>query len=169
VRKQADSNYMSEEIEIAENDSSEEVDEQCVDPVNKENSSEEVDEQCFDPVDKVQEVQINNGIEHVETSCPSELPNDFLEFEIWLTSADRGKKCSKSAKQHAYQVSVILKAIDKTERKVSSLWSKTSLKTFLRVYVIDKQLSPKTIKTIITKVIFVQSATLVCLHTCRGT
>jgi site-specific recombinase XerD len=76
----------------------------------------------------------------------TELPRDFLQFQTWLESADGGRKCPKSAKQHAYQVGVICDAIN-SSGIVSSLWNKQLLNNFLTTTAVEKQFLPGTIKS----------------------
>jgi hypothetical protein len=83
----------------------------------------------------------------------SELPNDFLQFQTWLQSPDGGRKCEKSAKQHAHQMGVILEAVDDNVNKsVSSLWSKTKLTKFVTVDVLDKEFMPGIVKSYLSSV-----------------
>lgn len=79
------------------------------------------------------------------------LPTDFLQFQMWLQSADGGRKCEKSAKQHAFQVGVIFDAVAES-RHVSALWDYKLLSGFLKVHAVEKQFSPATIKSYLSSV-----------------
>jgi site-specific recombinase XerD len=87
----------------------------------------------------------------IQESQQSELPTDFLQFQMWLQSADGGRKCEKSSKQHAFQVGVIFEAIDQ-DKRVSSLWCKKKLSQFLAVDVVRKGFMPRTIKSYLSSV-----------------
>jgi len=88
---------------------------------------------------------VDNGGDGLESqTCV--LPSDFLQFQIWLQSPDGGKKCEKSAKQHSFQVGVILDAID-SDRNVSSLWNSKLLMKFYTHATSDKKFLPATTKS----------------------
>jgi hypothetical protein len=88
---------------------------------------------------------VDNGGDGLEAqTCV--LPNDFLQFQIWLQSPDGGKKCEKSAKQHSFQVGVILDAVN-SERNVSSLWNSKLLMKFYTHATSDKKFLPATTKS----------------------
>lgn len=80
----------------------------------------------------------------------SELPTDFLQFRTWLQTPDGGRKCEKSAKQHAFQMGVIFEAVNTSTlnmHTVKLLWCKKLLVKFLTVYAVEKQFLPGTIKS----------------------
>lgn len=78
--------------------------------------------------------------------CGEVTSDDLLEFQKWLVSPDGGRKCQKSAKQHAFQVSVILASVD-PNKSISSLWCRELLAKFLSVDVVAKAFLPGTVKS----------------------
>jgi len=100
------------------------------------------DDSDEDDKDKDKDVCTRMDCNDPQDKC--ELPTDFLQFQSWLQTPDGGRKCEKSAKQHAFQVGVIFHAND---GHVSSLWSKKSLNKFLTTDVIEKQFEAGTIKS----------------------
>jgi len=121
-----------------------------VDDLNNNNAAIKAQLPTNDVVDDLIVDDLNNDNAEVEAQLPeykSELPTDFLQFQTWLQSPDGGRKCEKSARQHAHQVGVIFAAIDSSKSSVCSLWCSKLLTKFLTADVVAKQFLPATTKS----------------------
>jgi site-specific recombinase XerD len=153
VARKRNRKHLGNTAEMDQSDDSSFEEDETAEPVEPTNmiqlvQSNEADEQSVDMVPADMDETENDVVpsETPDDDHRAALPTDFLQFQVWLQSADGGRKCEKSAKQHAFQVGVIFEAVAES-RHVSALWNHKLLSQFLNVHAVQKQFLPATVKS----------------------